>query len=34
MTAHVSSLQPHSVEDRYRILVDAITYYAIYMLDT
>ena len=34
MTAHVSSLQPHSVEDRYRILVDAITDYAIYMLDT
>ncbi|MBW6425572.1 PAS domain S-box protein [Rhizobium sp. XQZ8] len=34
MTAHVSSLRSGSLEDRYRILVDAITDYAIYMLDT
>lgn len=33
MTAHVSALQAASVEGRYRLLVDAITDYAIYMLD-
>jgi PAS domain S-box-containing protein len=34
MTAHVTTLQAASMEGRYRLLVDAITDYAIYMLDT
>jgi PAS domain S-box-containing protein len=34
MTAHVATLQAASMEGRYRLLVDAITDYAIYMLDT
>jgi PAS domain S-box-containing protein len=34
MTAHVTTLQSSSMEGRYRLLVDAITDYAIYMLDT
>ncbi|TDK29883.1 PAS domain-containing sensor histidine kinase [Rhizobium deserti] len=34
MTAHVTTLQSASMEGRYRLLVDAITDYAIYMLDT
>jgi PAS domain S-box-containing protein len=34
MTAHVTTLQAASNEGRYRLLVDAITDYAIYMLDT
>src|SRR4051812_33705985 len=34
MTAHVATLQAASIEGRYRLLVDAITDYAIYMLDT
>jgi PAS domain S-box-containing protein len=33
MTAHVTTLQAASMEGRYRLLVDAITDYAIYMLD-
>jgi PAS domain S-box-containing protein len=34
MTAHVITLQAASMEGRYRLLVDAITDYAIYLLDT
>lgn len=34
MTAHVTTLQNAAMEGRYRLLVDAITDYAIYMLDT
>ena len=34
MTAHVNTLEAASIEGRYRILVDAITDYAIYLLDT
>jgi PAS domain S-box-containing protein len=34
MTAHVTMLQAASMEGRYRLLVDAITDYAIYILDT
>jgi PAS domain-containing protein len=34
MTARVTTLQAASMEGRYRLLVDAITDYAIYMLDT
>ncbi|WP_428423947.1 PAS domain S-box protein [Pararhizobium sp.] len=34
MTAQVAPLKTTSVEGRYRLLVDAITDYAIYMLDT
>lgn len=33
MTSHVTALQAASVEGRYRLLVDAITDYAIFMLD-
>ncbi|WP_337270764.1 hybrid sensor histidine kinase/response regulator [Oryzifoliimicrobium ureilyticus] len=33
MSAHAASLQEGSLEGRYRLLVDAITDYAIYMLD-
>lgn len=33
MTAKVAALQNSAIEERYRILVDAITDYAIYMLD-
>ncbi|MCB5203825.1 PAS domain S-box protein [Neorhizobium sp. T786] len=33
MTAYVSVLQSKALDDRYRVLVDAITDYAIYMLD-
>jgi PAS domain S-box-containing protein len=34
MTANVAALQGRAIEERYRVLVDAITDYAIYMLDT
>lgn len=34
MTAYVPGLMDHALDDRYRLLVDAITDYAIYMLDT
>jgi hypothetical protein len=34
MAAHVTTLQTAAMEGRYRLLVDAITDYAIYMLDT
>ncbi len=34
MTANVTTLQAASMEGRYRLLVDAITDYAIYLLDT
>jgi PAS domain S-box-containing protein len=34
MTANVTALDGRAMEERYRILVDAITDYAIYMLDT
>ncbi|PDS77310.1 hypothetical protein CO654_34250 [Rhizobium sp. L18] len=34
MTAHVTTLQAAAMEGRCRLLVDAITDYAIYMLDT
>lgn len=34
MIANVAALQSRAIEERYRILVDAITDYAIYMLDT
>jgi PAS domain S-box-containing protein len=34
MTANVVALQGRAIEERYRVLVDAITDYAIYMLDT
>jgi PAS domain S-box-containing protein len=33
MTANVVALQGRAIEERYRVLVDAITDYAIYMLD-
>ncbi len=33
MTAAVTTLQNSTMEGRYRLLVDAITDYAIYMLD-
>jgi PAS domain S-box-containing protein len=34
MTANVTALHGRAMEERYRVLVDAITDYAIYMLDT
>lgn len=34
MTANVAALRTSAIEERYRVLVDAITDYAIYMLDT
>ena len=33
MSANVTTLQTYGLDSRYRLLVDAITDYAIYMLD-